>query len=445
MVGWQILWGLVLTQAAVVWVAEMSRHGSRAPTLFYPWDEDGRWSIGLGELTNKGMRQHYLIGCELRERYITQQSVFSPSFNSTSLWLQSSDVNRTLMSAQSQLMGLYPTGPVIDTDRAAKYIPPIQISTLQNQLDALGAQALPNQWQPVSIHTLSENLDLMLRPNKACQAIVNYNNELLDMPEYNQTAYSSKLVAEVLEAELGGKGIRKHYLDIWNSILCNSFMGYSLPATFNETFMEEGFSIFNELFAMYYQDDSISRLYSAGFFEELISHLQALQNGSELTTFRYYSSHEETIAGVLAGLGVFNGLQPVFASTLIFEVSDNPSNQYTIRVQYNNETLLIPSCPSEDCPLTTFVTYLSIRSLADYENLCNNSTNVTWSNVDAGKVGSEDIPGKGEKSVSWMGWMTVGLVAVTVLLGLGLWMYGCFKEEAPLSDLSQRKINVPAV
>jgi hypothetical protein len=86
-VAWRVLCGLITAQAAVIWVAEMSRHGSRSPEKFFPWDEDGRWGAGFGELTCMGMRQHFLIGSELRQRYVVNQEVIAAQFNESLVWL----------------------------------------------------------------------------------------------------------------------------------------------------------------------------------------------------------------------------------------------------------------------------------------------------------------------------------------------------------------------
>ena len=438
-VAWRLLCGLVVTQAAVVWVAEMSRHGSRSPEKNFPWDEDGRWAIGLGELTSMGMRQHYLLGSELRQRYVLEQAVIDVEFYESTVWMQSSDVNRTLMSAESQMTGLFPQGPSIDVDQADGFVPPIQIENLQTQLDALGTFALPYERQSFPVHTVPEAEDLMLRPVKSCQTIVNYNNQLMQTPQYNATIYASQLVVDILLEVMPGEKLAKHYLDIFNSIICNTFMGFELPGNFTEEFLQEGRDIFNTLFAMYYQEDEIARLYSAAFFVELETHLQALQSGTELTTFRYYSSHEETIAGVLAGLAVFSGPQPPFASTIVFEVSDT-AGDFTIRVLYNDQEMLIPTCPSVICPLSTFINYIQLRGLPNYEQLCSNSS-LAWSSMGSPSDGSLDYPGKGGNSVQWTGWMTVGLVGIAIIAGLAIVL---FSRSTPTRQWakSQEKLNV---
>jgi hypothetical protein len=62
-------------------------------------------------LTASGMRQRYLLGQQSRLKYMEQSSDFlSPTFDPTEVFFQSTDVNRTIASMYSELMGLYPPG-----------------------------------------------------------------------------------------------------------------------------------------------------------------------------------------------------------------------------------------------------------------------------------------------------------------------------------------------
>lgn len=68
-----------------------------------------------GELTSTGQRQHYYLGQQLRKEYIIEQNFLNPSYNHSEMYVRSTDVNRTLNSAASQLYGMFPvgTGPSI--------------------------------------------------------------------------------------------------------------------------------------------------------------------------------------------------------------------------------------------------------------------------------------------------------------------------------------------
>ncbi|KAJ4440008.1 hypothetical protein ANN_08139 [Periplaneta americana] len=110
------------------------RHGDRSPVSSYPTDPYNNvsyWPAGWGQLTNAGKQQQYELGQWLRKRY----SKFLPEmYNREDIFVRSTDVDRTLMSAESNLAGLYP---------------PRQWQKWSANIS----------WQPIPIHTVPENMD----------------------------------------------------------------------------------------------------------------------------------------------------------------------------------------------------------------------------------------------------------------------------------------------
>ncbi|CAG7721664.1 unnamed protein product, partial [Allacma fusca] len=92
-----------LIQAQVV-----HRHGDRNPTRTYPTDpyidEATFWPDGYGELTELGREQLYNLGAFLRQRY---DKLLQKHYNKFEITVTSSDKDRTIMSAQAALAGLY--------------------------------------------------------------------------------------------------------------------------------------------------------------------------------------------------------------------------------------------------------------------------------------------------------------------------------------------------
>ena len=52
-----------------------------------------------GELTSVGERQHYVLGQTLRERYIKNTQFLAENYNYEEIYVRSTNVNRTIMSA----------------------------------------------------------------------------------------------------------------------------------------------------------------------------------------------------------------------------------------------------------------------------------------------------------------------------------------------------------
>ena len=99
---------LALSSGSLVYVIEVFRHGIREPV--YPYWNSLIVNADFGELTPPGMRQQYLLGDAMRREYIEELGFLSPEYNSSEFFVESTNVNRTLMSALSHLQGFYPLG-----------------------------------------------------------------------------------------------------------------------------------------------------------------------------------------------------------------------------------------------------------------------------------------------------------------------------------------------
>lgn len=82
------------------------RHGDRSPMQIFPTDSNqlDKWPDGLGQLTRKGIREHFQLGSWLRRRY---NDFLGRQMNNSLIYVRSTDVDRTLMSAESNLAGLF--------------------------------------------------------------------------------------------------------------------------------------------------------------------------------------------------------------------------------------------------------------------------------------------------------------------------------------------------
>ena len=93
----------------LVYVEEVSRHGARAPGTIYDWVAEGQenWKVPM-QLSDMGMRQHFLIGHEMRNRYMLKEKLVPETWNKDEFKFVSTDRHRTLESGESQLEGLFP-------------------------------------------------------------------------------------------------------------------------------------------------------------------------------------------------------------------------------------------------------------------------------------------------------------------------------------------------
>lgn len=177
----------------------LSRHGARAPLSL---NEEGKDLLGLkwsapGELTPIGKRMEYLLGLRNRERYIKRSDHFlSEEFDPHELVVFSSDINRTLLSMQSQLLGLYPiSSEKLNPDQNETSIPPISISGIIEEY-SLNDTSLPSGIPIIPIHFIA-----LKNTTTECQAKIkefNINNsqnkkDILDLVEQFNQNYSEIL------------------------------------------------------------------------------------------------------------------------------------------------------------------------------------------------------------------------------------------------------------
>ncbi len=80
-------------------------------------------------MTAAGIEQHHRLGGYFRTRY---GSILSSTFHPNEIYVRSTDYDRTLMSAQSNLVGLYPLSNISD-DKVP--IQPIPIHTVPMKED----------------------------------------------------------------------------------------------------------------------------------------------------------------------------------------------------------------------------------------------------------------------------------------------------------------------
>ena len=94
-----------------VLIAELFRHGARTTTkrdkINFPFTK----RIGFGNLTGNGQRMHFLLGQQIRKNYSELFNTAKPPTNFDYL-LYSSPLPRSLVSANSHLLGIYPPGKI---------------------------------------------------------------------------------------------------------------------------------------------------------------------------------------------------------------------------------------------------------------------------------------------------------------------------------------------
>lgn len=380
-----IIFLLVAVQGTILGVVEVSRHGARAPLVKYSWDQS-EWQRGLGELTPEGIRQHYLNGVEFRSRYIIDNQLIDKQYNSSQVYFRSTDVNRTIVSAMSQLMGFFPEGPKLSEN--FNPVPPLESAEIPSIIESLGSHPLPNNFSPVPIHIVSNKYDSLLLGYypKVCPYILKILDNAKNSEEYlaKKKDYEEswkpkidKIFGSSVEFTKAGS-----YADVLTS---QKFHGYSWPANMTETIYAKMAEIDAYDLTLFFKGKG-AWLASSEFYSGLLKSFKQIIDKETSIRWWYYSGHDTTLVGFLMAIGIYDDSQPPFASSLIFELVEE-YNEHYIKIIYNDQVKVIPGC-SQLCPLQWFKEYLDQNLIKDVALECNKEDTVALEkkvNLDIGE------------------------------------------------------------
>ena len=152
----------------VKFVFQISAQGSHTPSM----------SLGLAKnadeepkqmnyVTPLGIRQQYMIGNELRLRYVEEQAgnFLKEKYDITQPFIQSSWNDTAILSAQAMMLGIYPPGEnnyKIEESQKYNAVPPIEGFDFKPWIDEMGLEALPHQTTIFPIQMNGWSYDYML-------------------------------------------------------------------------------------------------------------------------------------------------------------------------------------------------------------------------------------------------------------------------------------------
>ena len=151
----------------VKYVFQISAQGSHTPaqslSLAKNPDEEPKQ---LNYVTPLGIRQQYMIGNELRYRYIEETKDFLDDlYNITQPFLQTSWNDTSILSAQAMMLGIYPpkkNNYVLEEHQKYNAVPPIEGFDFKPWIDEMGLEALPYQTTIFPIQMNGWSYDYML-------------------------------------------------------------------------------------------------------------------------------------------------------------------------------------------------------------------------------------------------------------------------------------------
>ena len=331
------------------------RHGDRTPYEFYPADpykDLSEWHVGVAQLTNRGKRMSFELGKWIKRKY---EGFLSKDYSEDEIYVRSSDEDRTLMSAQVVLAGLYPPG-----------------------LDRRWNEDL--DWQPISVHTVPLEYDHLLATRQNCPRITQLESDLSESSYMKDVVYKAN--KDLFEYISDHTGLNITSVDklasVYDTLLVETIHNKTLPEWTLSVFPGGKFDQLQKLSFIHDTfNDELKKLKAGTFINELVAHYSNfdLNTVNQMHTKKMfmYSAHDISIVRVLNTLGVYEGNVPPYSSTVMFELIDQDGLK--VAISYRNETsrepydLIIPGC-EKLCPLELFKELTKAVRPGDWQNEC---------------------------------------------------------------------------
>ncbi|CAG9832187.1 unnamed protein product [Diabrotica balteata] len=313
----------------LVAVVQIFRHGHRTPTIFYKNDQyrdlSKYWNgLDLGQLTNEGKRQHYDLAKFTRLRY---GKWLPQNYNKSDFYAQTTDYDRTHMSGQVNIYGLYPP--------------------------SLGERwRLLTDWQPIPLHPADSNIWETV-PN--CAAFTREYAQVLASDLYAAIDKQYAAVYAYL-SKYSGQNITtlSQVYPVFDSFKSESTVGLRLPVWASKVYPKPLTELVGHFFNAWVYTTKQQRYYAGALLDSILKYFDNKINGSVSQQFKMYSGHDLNVASVLSAFGAFNPpYPPDFASSIYLELRNNSGNYFVnawSKDGSNFKKVSIRGC-SLDCPL----------------------------------------------------------------------------------------------
>lgn len=427
---------IIATQAdelgELKFVYQLTRHGARAPSSGKPQGSTitkDDWKIRFGDLTQVGERQHYLLGLK-NYKYYQSIGFLSKDYDPTEISVMSTDFNRTMMSAASEVVGYYPFYKLknLTTQEQVYAKTPFEFKGQIDAIKNLKESTIPFGYTPIPIHV--GTTDAMMRGMDAdiCPYQVELRKQYTTTNEWSEI---NKKYQDVLFPEMVSKWNATNSTLTWTSAypyIDNYYSAWfdqmeitnplTLPAQDQvDMILRDG------LYEGFYGLDLAVRLASSRLInfirttierkiDAIINKMAHIDYYSDLK-FLYTSAHDSTISALLSGLQHKQDEQVYFASYVIAEVYQKPLSKgdsfddFTVRILYNGKEVTLggnSTCKSANCDFLAFKDFMQSREYdGDINKICFDNHNKKDTNQ-AGKDWTIVL------------FVTIGFIVVSIIL-----------------------------
>ncbi len=327
----------VFASEKLIFAIDIIRHGDRTPLIELP-KAPHHWQEGLGQLTPIGMVQEYQLGKRLREEYITKTQLLPEQYSIKTMYVRSTEYDRTVMSAQSLLLGLYPLGHGPKNPGSQAY-------------------ALPQGYQPIPIFTLPQQEDSLLRP---------FNDKVLFSKLLQKYLFSTPAWIEKgpeLKKNMAKWGAATgltlsnpmQLMELADAISIYQRYQVPLPPDLGQDDINAIMEITHNQWTVLYNNPSIASVAGSKQLTMIVEKLQAARQKNSELKYILFSAHDSTLLAQMAALEVPLAAWPEYASRLNFSLFEEGNDHDIVRITYNDKPVFIPACNGFSCHLADLV------------------------------------------------------------------------------------------
>lgn len=296
------------------------RHGDRSPAETFPTDpyQEDSWPQGWGQLSKLGMQMQYGLGQFLGKRY-QDTGFLNANYTRTEIYIRSTDVDRCLMSAQSDLSGLY------------QPLPEMQFN--------------PNiSWQPIPVHTKPKENDYLLRTDgTSCPYYDELMAKELATDRVKKINDENKDFFQKLKKDTGvAEDVTVNTVyKIEDPLFCEQAHNRTLPTWASDDVMLKLENLTNIGMALLFGTKELARLKGGPLVGKMISDMEQKSKNVTGTPIKFfmYSAHDTTLAAFMSALGVYNGKQSPYASAVGVELwEDDATKSFNVSIWFRNST-----------------------------------------------------------------------------------------------------------
>jgi len=327
-------------------IIDFFRHGARAPLTV---DSQGldmlniKWENGKGALTNIGIRQHYLAGVNIRNKYVDGKKLFSEYFNPDEFSISSTDIDRTIVSAYSRVLGIFPLLNIEDnvlTNNTSQIIPippavpvlAINYPSILFQIDDKGVcRGFNERFFIENKESLQFGVKTILK--------INYLVEKFEKSIYPTLKHKLRLSKKDLKERQHDNP--RFIYHISDAILCAMTEGKDIEKLELSHENIRFFKEYKDFFLVYgKRSDNHLKIMSVPLFDKIIEIAERYLSQNDKLKYVGFSIHDKNLITFYRVLKqMYEGLKEIsfhFSSELLIEVYDDGE----IKMLFNNESFL---------------------------------------------------------------------------------------------------------